>query len=144
MTIPPAEAFGGLSRANSTTEPWPPRRQRARSSIDQRSWQGSMRSSRRGLRMPTACWHSQSSSTESHFLNLFSRCQSSKRLRARCLAARTPRSCASQVSSTSRWRAEHLISKQRPIGSSSIGSGLEFPIASVPKRAKHRLTASMS
>jgi ATP adenylyltransferase len=39
---------GGVSRANSTTEPWPPRRLRARSLTGQRSWQGSMRSSQLG------------------------------------------------------------------------------------------------
>ena len=39
---------GGVSRANSTTEPWPPRRLRARSLTGQRSWQGSMRPSQLG------------------------------------------------------------------------------------------------
>ena len=39
---------GGVSRANSTIEPWPPRRLRARSLTGQRSWQGSMRSSQLG------------------------------------------------------------------------------------------------
>ncbi|MFS6827430.1 HIT domain-containing protein [Cyanobium sp. ATX-6F1] len=69
----PAEAFGGLSRASRSTEPWPPRRQRARSWTGQRSWHGSRRSSRQGHRMPKACWLSQSSSTESLSLSLFSR-----------------------------------------------------------------------